>query len=58
MNEQFGQSGENISIFLLKCFECDFLAISEDGVEGSHLVERWRPTVERGGVLNEQVWRF
>jgi hypothetical protein len=38
--------------------ECDFFAISESGIEAHKLVNEKLPTVERGGVFDEQVGRI
>lgn len=38
--------------------ECDFLAISEGQPKAHTYVNDKLPKVERGGVLNDQVWRF
>jgi hypothetical protein len=34
------QSTGTFRVYFLKCPECDFLAISEGGIEGSHICER------------------
>jgi hypothetical protein len=47
-----------IPAFYRNVSKCDFLAISEGRPKAHTYVNDKLPKVERGGVLNDQVWRF